>query len=214
MSVNFSKALLCIFGLILTISVNAQDIKTVKTVFLKVKVNSAAEVTLPESFADSVKKAELILSRILSSDDFKQALIKRTFADSSFSKSKKNCFELKYNADGRVSGEGVYENLTRNQQINIEWVIKNYPNGKTKTMGFSSACIDKITSYDYWIKDGQYLSLRIVRHLAHEFTHVCGYRHSTKVAKGYKWDNKNDPAYGVGGIAGDIMLDWAKKGLL
>ena len=185
-----------------------------KPVNFSVKLQVSPEVVLPEGFTDSLEKARLILTKILSSEDFKQALTKRSFADSSFSKSKKGCFELIYDDNGRVSGEGVYENVTRNANAGIEWVIKTYAKGKTSTMGFSSACVNRITSYDYWIKNGQYLSLRIVRHLAHEYTHVCGYRHSGRVAKAYKWKKEDDPAYGVGGIVGEIMLDWIKKGIL
>lgn len=208
---------LCLVLLSFVPNFKKQDDKIIiaKPVSIKFKIETSSDATLPEGFADTLRKVEDILSKIFSSQDFKDALYKRSFSDSSFSKSKKGCFELAYEDNGRVSGKGVYENITRNKNISIEWSIKKYTKGpKTSTMGFSNACVDKITSYDYWIKNDQYLSLRMVRHLAHEFTHVCGYRHDGKVPKAYKWDKKDDPAYGVGGIVGDIMLNWAKKGLL
>lgn len=190
-------------------------IKIAKQVKFSVKVNAADNVILPEGFADTLKKAEDILSKILSSEDFKQALAKRSFADSAFSKTKKTCFERIYDEDGRVSGKGVYENVTRNPNIEIEWVIKKYKDGeKTSVMGFATFCVNKITSHDYWIKNGQHLSLRFVRHLAHEYTHVCGYKHDKLLPKEHKFKKGDDPAMGVGGIVGDIMLDWSKKGLI
>ncbi len=193
----------------------ADDIKIAKEVKFAVKVNAAADVTLPEGFADTLKKTEQILSKILSSEDFKQALAKRSFADSAFSKSKKTCFKRIYDENGRVSGQGVYENITRNPSIQIEWVIKKYKNGeKTSVMGYSTFCVDKITSHDYWIKNDQYLSLRFVRHLAHEYTHVCGYKHDKLLSKEHKFKKGDDPAMGVGGIVGEIMLNWTKRGLI
>ena len=193
----------------------ADDIKIAKAVRFSVKVNAAADVVLQEGFADTLKKAEQILSKILSSEDFKQALAKRSFADSAFSKTKKTCFERIYEENGRVSGRGVYENITRNPNIQIEWVIKKYKNGeKTSVMGYSTFCVDKITSHDYWIKNDQYLSLRFVRHLAHEYTHVCGYKHDKLLPKEHKFKKGDDPAMGVGGIVGEIMLNWTKRGLI
>lgn len=206
---------LLITGLVLP-GFNTSYIKSIhKPITFKINPNVADDVILPEGFADTLKKAEMILSKIFSSEDFKQALEKRSFADSAFSKTKKTCFERIYDENGRVSGKGVYENLTRNPNVEIEWVIKRYKDGeKTSVMGFSTFCVNKITSYNYWIKNGQYLSLRFVRHLAHEYTHVCGYKHDKLLPKEHKFKKGDDPAMGVGGIVGDIMLDWTKRGLL
>ncbi len=214
-----SACILGVFGLFTLSFVpkeKADDkIKIAKEVKMTFKVNVADNVELPEGFADTLKKAEAILSKILSSEDFKEALSKRSFADSAFSKTKKSCFERIYDDNGRVSGLGVYENITRNPKVEIEWVIKKYKDGeKTSVMGFSTFCVNKITSHDYWIKNGQYLSLRFVRHLAHEYTHVCGYKHDKLLPKEHKFKKGDDPAMGVGGIVGDIMLDWTKKGLI
>ena len=211
-------ATLCISGLLAIsfTSANSDDkIKIAKQVKFSVKVNVADNVILPEGFADTLKKAEDILSKILSSEEFKKELSKRSFADSAFSRTKKACFERIYDEKGRVSGLGVYENITRNPNIEIEWVIKKYKDGeKTSVMGFATFCVNKITSHDYWIKNGQQLSLRFVRHLAHEYTHVCGYKHDKLLPKEHKFKKGDDPAMGVGGIVGDIMLDWTKKGLI
>lgn len=190
-------------------------IKIAKEVKINFKVKAADNVELPEGFTDTLKKAEQILSKILSSEDFKQELSRRSFADSAFSKTKRSCFERIYDENGRVSGKGVYENITRNPNIEIEWIIKKYKDGeKTSVMGFSTFCINKITSHDYWIKNGEYLSLRFVRHLAHEYTHVCGYKHDKLLPKEHKFKKGDDPAMGVGGIVGEIMLNWTKRGLI
>jgi hypothetical protein len=211
-------ATLCISGLLAISFTSAHSddkIKIAKQVKFSVKVNVADNVILPEGFADTLKKAEDILSKILSSEEFKKELSKRSFADSAFSRTKKACFERIYDEKGRVSGLGVYENITRNPNIEIEWVIKKYKDGeKTSVMGFATFCVNKITSHDYWIKNGQHLSLRFVRHLAHEYTHVCGYKHDKLLPKEHKFKKGDDPAMGVGGIVGDIMLDWTKKGLI
>ncbi|MDQ8006619.1 MAG: hypothetical protein REI64_17580 [Pedobacter sp.] len=210
--------MLCVLGLLAISFIGKQEddkIKIAKQVKFSAKVNVADNVILPEGFVDTLKKAEDILSKILSSEEFKKELSKRSFADSAFSKTKKTCFERIYDEKGRVSGLGVYENITRNPNIEIEWVIKKYKDGeKTSVMGFATFCVNRITSHDYWIKNGQHLSLRFVRHLAHEYTHVCGYKHDKLLPKEHKFKKGDDPAMGVGSIVGDIMLDWTKKGLL
>lgn len=187
------------------------SIAKVKAIAFNVKLNVAPEVTLPEGFADSVKKAEHILSSILSSQEFKDALCSRSFPDSSFTTLKLDCFERIYDENGKVSGKGVYENMTRNPNIQIEWVIKN---DAKKAIGVSFFCVNKITSYDHWIKNNQYLTLRMVKHWAHEYTHICGYRHDGKVKEQFKWTRKEDPSYVMQDIVADIMLNWGKKGLL
>ncbi|RYF25500.1 MAG: hypothetical protein EOO42_03640 [Flavobacteriales bacterium] len=223
-SKNFNLKLILILAALATLMIsfvqkityaNGDKIKIAKEVKFSVKVNVADNVILPVGFADTLKKAEEILSLILSSEDFKKELSKRSFADSAFTRTNKSCFERIYDEDGRVSGKGVYENITRNPNIQVEWVIKKYKNGeKTSVMGFSSFCVNKITSHDYWIQNGQHLSLRFVRHLAHEYTHVCGYKHDKLLPKEHKFKKGDDPAMGVGGIIGDIMLDWTKKGII
>jgi len=220
LNLKFTLAYVSALGLFALSFVQKKDrsddhIKIAREVKITFNVNVADDVLLPNGFLDTLKKAEEILSKILSSEDFKQALSKRSFADSAFSKTKKQCFERIYDEDGRVSGRGVYENITRNPNIQIEWFIKRYKNGeKTSVMGFSTFCVNRITSHDYWIKNGQYLSLRFVRHLAHEYTHVCGYKHDKLLPKEHKFKKGDDPAMGVGGIVGDIMLDWTKKGMI
>jgi hypothetical protein len=194
---------------------NNDKIKTVNHVKMRFIPNVAENVVLPIGFADTLKKAEELFNLIINSEDFKVALEKRSFADSAFTKSKRNCFERIYDQSGRVSGLGVYQNLTRHKNVEIEWVIKKYKNGeKTSVMGFASYCVNRITSHDYWIKNGQYLSYRFVRHLAHEYTHVVGYRHDKALPKEHKFAKGDDPAMGVGGIVGDIMIDWTKRGVI
>lgn len=192
------------------------DIHKVKDITFNIKLTVSPDATLPKGFADSLSKTQDILARIFSSQEFKDSLCKRSFADSSFFKpSKKNCFERIYSENGKVSGKGVYENLTNSNNIAFEWHIKKYTKGlKPTSLGFATACVYKITTHDYWLTEGQYLTLRLVKHLAHEFTHIRGYRHDMNVDKPFKWKRSEDPAYVVQRIVADIMLNWEKEGLL
>ncbi|WP_199120961.1 hypothetical protein [Pedobacter sp. ASV28] len=181
---------------------------------IKFKVENGAKV--PDHFADTLKKAQELLNKVFYSKEFKEELYKQSYNDSAYSKSKKGCFETVYDSkNGRIAGKAVYDNLIANKNINLLITIKN--NGDKKgTMGSSNACIDKITTYDYWLVEKEGLSQRLARHIAHEFTHIRGYRHDNKVDKAYKWGKKTneDPAYGVGSIVGDILSAWSKKGLI
>ena len=172
--------------------------------------------TVPEHFADTLKKAQELLSQVFSSLEFKDELYKQSYSDSAYSKSKKACFNVAYDPNtGRINGKAVYDNLLANATVELVINVKN--NGdKEGTMGSSNACSNKITTYDYWLTEKEGMSIRLARHIAHEFTHIRGYRHDTKVAKQFKWGKKTteDPAYGVGSIVGEILAKWSKAGLI
>jgi hypothetical protein len=174
------------------------------------------KVVLPKHFDDTLKKVNLLLNRIYSSREFKDSLYAHSFNDSTFSKVKSACFAKEINENThRIEGSNVYINLTAEKVIKLDLVVQETLN-KTKTQGFSNACVYKITSNDYWMGEDQPLAYRYVRHIAHEFTHIRGYRHDNKVAKAYKWgrDPNEDPAYGVGRIVGNILERWMKAGML
>jgi hypothetical protein len=144
-------------------------------------------VVLPKHFDDTLKKVNLLLNRIYSSREFKDSLYAHSFNDSTFSKVKSACFAKEINENThRIEGSNVYNNLTAEKVIKLDLVVQETLN-KTKTQGFSNACVYKITSNDYWMGEDQPLAYRYVRHIAHEFTHIRGYRHDNKVAKEYKW---------------------------
>ncbi len=172
--------------------------------------------TVPEHFADTLKRAQELLGKVFSSSDFKLEMLKQQYNDSAYSKSKKACFQTVYDPKtGHIPGQAVYDNLLANSTVDLAITIKN--NGdKRGTMGSSNACVNKITTYDYWLTEKEGLSIRLARHIAHEFTHIRGYRHDNKVPKAYQWGRKltEDPAYGVGSIVGDILTKWDKAGLL
>ncbi len=165
--------------------------------------------TVPTHFADTLKKAQQLLNQVFSSVEFKERLSKQSYSDSAYSKSKKACFNTIYDPKtGRIPGVAVYDNLLVDQKIDLVITIKNNGN-KKGTMGSSNACIYKITTYDYWLTEKVGLSMRLARHIAHEFTHIRGFRHDNKVPKPYKWGHKTseDPAYGVGEIVGRILTN-------
>lgn len=171
---------------------------------------------VPEGFADTLKKAQLLLAKVFRSKEFKEALFKQSYNDSAYSKSKKACFLTVYDEkNGRISGASVYQNLLKEKEVRLLINIKN--NGEKKvTMGASYACNYQFTTYDYWLQEKGELARRLARHIAHEFTHIRGYRHDNKVEKEFKWgrDVKEDPAYGVGNIVGEILTAWGKKSLI
>ncbi|TZF84854.1 hypothetical protein FW774_07710 [Pedobacter sp. BS3] len=180
------------------------------------KTSIDKQAILPKNFTDTLAKINILLNKVFSSAEFKDSLYSHTFNDSSYSKSKANCFIRVINEQThRVDGSAVYGNLTADSVINIELAIRR-TEGKTRTQGFSNACIYKITSNDFWMKPDQLLAFRYVRHIAHEFTHIRGYRHDNKVATAYKWGRNpgEDPAYGVGRIVGNILERWNKAGII
>jgi len=192
--------------------------KQTDTVDFKLSVSYTVEegAKVPEGFADTVKKAQTLLAKVFCSKEFKDALFKQSYNDSAYSKSKKACFLTVYDEKtGRISGESVYQNLLKDKEVKLLINVKN--NGDKKgTMGASYACSYQFTTYDYWLKEKGELARRLARHIAHEFTHIRGYRHDNKVPKEFKWgrDVKEDPAYGVGNIVGEILTAWGKKSLI
>jgi len=171
---------------------------------------------VPNGFADTVKKAQELLAKVFRSKEFKEALFKQSYNDSAYSKSKKACFLTVYDEKiGRISGGAVYQNLLQEKEVKLLINIRN--NGDKKgTMGASYACSYQFTTYDYWLQEKGELARRLARHIAHEFTHIRGYRHDNKVPKEFKWGRnvKEDPAYGVGNIVGEILTEWGKKSLI
>ncbi|WP_113638074.1 hypothetical protein [Nubsella zeaxanthinifaciens] len=208
--------LLLVILALVAINIFAEKPSVVADIRFKISFNVDEKATVPSHFADTLRKAEQLLSRVFSSADFKEALYKQNYNDSAYSKSKKKCFEVVYDqTTGRIPGKAVYDNLLADKEVNLTINIKN--NGDKKgTMGSSNACSYSITTYDYWLVENGELAQRLARHIAHEFTHVRGFRHDNKVDKAYKWGRKTeeDPAYGVGNIVGEILKMWSKKGMI
>lgn len=174
------------------------------------------DATVPQSFADTLKKAQQLLEKVFRSKEFRAAMFKQSYHDSAYSKSKMACFPMVYDPKtGRISGASVYQNLLKEKEVKLFINIKN--NGpKRTTMGASYACNYKFTTYDFWLQEKGELARRLARHIAHEFTHIKGYRHDNKVSARFKWgrDVKEDPAYGVGNIVGEILTEWSKKSII
>ena len=193
-----------------------KDTQKELVVNIRLSFDVSEGASVPTHFADSLKKAQQLLNKVFSSEEFKQIMQEQSFNDSAYSKSKKQCFEKIYDKKtGRILGSAVYDNLLNDKSVELIITIKNNGDKKT-TMGLSSACVNKITTYDYWLVEGGELAQRLARHIAHEFVHIKGYRHDSKVEKAYKWGRKlnEDPAYGVGSIVGSILADWSKRGVI
>jgi len=217
---NSMKIVLGIFILLLCITslFNARAVKTASDIEVHFKFNleTKGSVKLPENFQDTLAKVNMLLDMVFSSKEFKDSLYTHSFNDSTFSKMKKPCFKKEINEEThRIDGSNVYENLTSDKNINLDLVIQETLK-KTTTQGFSNACRFKITSNDYWMGSDQPLAFRYCRHIAHEFTHIRGYRHDNNVDKPYKWGRSanEDPAYGVGKIVGNILTRWSRAGLI
>lgn len=204
--------LLLIILVLIAINIFAKR-ASVANIHFKISFTVDEKATVPSQFADTLEKAQQLLSRVFSSSEFKEAMYQQSYNDSAYSKSKKKCFDVVFDqSTGRIPGKAVYDNLIADSNINLLVNIKN--NGTKKgTMGSSNACNYTITTYDYWLVEKGELAQRLARHIAHEFTHIRGYRHDNKVEKTYKWGHqpKEDPAYGVGNIVGEILKDWSKK---
>jgi len=185
----------------------------VKDINLTINYTVVAGAVLPPTFADTVKKAQDLLTKVFSSKDFRDELYKRNFHDSAYSKSTSNCFSKVYGgtvAGRSIGGKAVYDNLLPNSVFSIGISIRN--NGdNTTTLGSASACGSRITTNDYWLKiTEKKLAFRLARHWAHEYTHIRGYRHDTNVPDAFQWgsDVNKDPAYGVGDVVGDVLDKW------
>ncbi|TZF84853.1 hypothetical protein FW774_07705 [Pedobacter sp. BS3] len=188
----------------------------ITTVEFTFTLSTKGDVSLPEHFSDTLTKVTGFLNKVYSSQEFKDSLYSHTYNDSAYSATRSTCFKREINEQlHRIDGRVVYENLLASAKINLNLLIQQ-TEGSTSTQGFSSACVYKITSNDYWIYANQPLAYRYARHIAHEFTHIRGYRHDSNVAQVYKWGHspEEDPAYGVGNIVGNILERWNKMGLI
>ena len=218
LKIFLSALLIVVLGMALTTKKHkvSTAISGRRSISFRVSYTVDKNATVPEHFADTLKRAQELLSRVFSSSEFKDEMLKQQYNDSAYSKSKKACFATVYDhKTGHIPGQAVYDNLLANPTVDLAITIKN--NGDKKgTMGSSNACVNKITTYDYWLREKDGLALRLARHIAHEFTHIRGYRHDNKVPEAYKWGRKltEDPAYGVGSIVGDILTKWDRAGLL
>gem|GEM_PF-1253604 len=194
---------------------NSEPVPAGFHVRFKFNLTTSGNVKLPAHFSDTLARVNYLLNKIYSSQEFKDSLYAHTFNDSSYSKVKNPCFKkLINNETQRIDGSVVYDNLVADTLINLDLLVQETLK-KTGTQGFSNACKYKITSNDYWMGGDQALTYRYVRHIAHEFTHIRGYRHDNRVEKPYKWGKKptEDPAYGVGLIVGHILERWSKEGI-
>lgn len=150
----------------------------------KLKINIT-----PTNYNDAQKRklgeAVEVLTIILNSDDFRQAII-----------SKKNFT----NTMGR-NGAQIYEHLMSGQEIHnptsvgsVDFNVTMYYSSKNVVGYTYSASATVFTNSKYYDK---YTKCDIARNLGHEWTHQLGYVHST--AK-----DSNSIPYSVGNIINDL----------
>lgn len=166
-----------------------------------------------ENFRDTAVKALALMSKVFSSKEFKDSLDKYDFPCSNawfkenICKTPKNIIVYKCDSAANVvHGSTVYQDMVMEKNVTLDLNII-HPKGKTNSYGFSAACVYKINTYSWWLKNDrkQPLSEEYAIHLAHEYCHVVGYYHSSyhKIEK--------DVSYRMGGIVRNILWRWSQE---
>ncbi|TZF82664.1 hypothetical protein FW774_14270 [Pedobacter sp. BS3] len=188
------------------LSVNTKD-RAVKHKKVKFKLGEYSSEL--DNFRDTAIKALHLMSKVFSSEEFRDSLDKYDFPCSNGwykpCKTPGNQIINKCDStDHRVHGNTVYKDLLMEKVVTLNLAIK-HPKGKTGSYGWSDACIYKISSYSWWLKNNrrQPLSEEYAIHLAHEYCHIVGYYHSREHSR------SNDVAYRVGGIVRNILWRWS-----
>jgi hypothetical protein len=165
-------------------------------------------------FKPTAEAAMDLLSKVLSSKEFKDSIYKYHYAPSNQMKSPSQCAKakelnlIKVNPlTGRVDGSMVYEDLLKYKDVALNLTIRQ-PSEPTNVLGSSSYCSYTITSNSHWLVDNMAMTLpeEYAIHLGHEFCHVVGYYH------GDHPDTKTeDVSYGIGSLIANILWDWSLK---
>ncbi|RYG03798.1 MAG: hypothetical protein EOO07_31550 [Chitinophagaceae bacterium] len=166
-----------------------------------------------DNFRDTAVKALALMSEVFSSKEFKDSLDKYSFPCSNawfkenICKTPKNIIVYKCDSAANVvHGQTVYEDMLMEKKVTLDLNII-HPKGKTNSYGFSAACVYKINTYSWWLKNDrkQPLSEEYAIHLAHEYCHIVGYFHSSY----HKLDK--DVSYRMGGIVRNILWRWSQE---
>jgi hypothetical protein len=166
-----------------------------------------------DEFRDTALKALDLMSKVFSSKEFKDSISKYNFPCSNAWFKENICKKpgniMIYKCDSAaniVHGSTVYEDLLIDKQVTLDLNII-HAKGTTNSYGFSAACVYKINTYSWWLKNNrkQPLSEEYAIHLAHEYCHVVGYYHSSyhKI--------QDDVSYRMGGIVRNILWRWSQE---
>jgi hypothetical protein len=166
-----------------------------------------------DNFRDTAIKALDLMSKVFSSKEFKDSISKYDFPCSNAWFKENICKNpgsiIIYKCDSAanvVHGSTVYEDLLMEKKVTLDLNII-HPKGKTNSYGYSAACVYKINTYSWWLKNDrkQPLSEEYAIHLSHEYCHVVGYYHSS-----YHRTN-DDVSYRMGGIVRNILWRWSQE---
>jgi hypothetical protein len=175
------------------------------------QLNTATFRSVIPHFADSAKKALRIESEILSSQEFKDSLVARTFDCRSNPASACDCSQNDLGCTTRIPGTVVYESLTKARVVTMTLVIKKanpWTRFVSESYGKSCPCTSLTTTYRWWLhNDTLMLTQHYAAHLAHEYTHIAGYLHGDFALT-------DDAPYVVGNIVERILLRRKKAGMI
>jgi hypothetical protein len=166
-----------------------------------------------DDFRDTAIKALDLMSKVFSSKEFKDSIAKYDFPCSNAWFKENICKTLGniivYKCDSAanvVHGSTVYDDLLMEKKVTLDLNII-HPKGKTNSYGYSAACVYKINTYSWWLKNNrkQPLAEEYAIHLAHEYCHIVGYYHSS-----YHHIEK-DVSYRMGGIVRNILWRWSQE---
>lgn len=162
-------------------------------------------------FRDTALSALGILSQVFSSSEFRDSVSKysfpctngrRTPCTASPQLAAAKCDVL----SNTVLGSTVYGDLLADSIRQISLHIRTHAESTTSTFGYAYGCGYNIYTYDWWLNDNRSLPLdqEYAVHLAHEYSHVVGYIHSSH-------PRSEDVAYKVGGIVRNILNRWTGR---
>lgn len=203
----------CGLSMLVFVSYNYKENRETETGKKKVVFSLGNYNSDLDNFRDTAVKALELMSKVFSSKEFKDSLDKYDFPCSNawfkenICKSPKSIIVYKCDSTANVvHGSTVYQDMLMEKNVTLDLNII-HPKGKTNSYGFSAACVYKINTYSWWLKNDrkQPLSEEYAIHLAHEYCHIVGYYHSS-----YHKLNQ-DVSYRMGGIVRNILWRWSQE---
>lgn len=182
-----------------------------KTVSLKIGTLTSS---VP-NFRPIADEALSLLSKVLSSKEFKDSIGKYNYAPTNQLRNPSQCSKakdlniIKVNPlTSRIDGTMVHDDLLKYKELTLNLTVRDRGE-PTTVMGSSSFCNFVITSNDYWLKDDDMpmtLPEEYAIHLGHELCHILGYYHASHP------DTKTeDVSYGIGSLIANVLWDWSLK---
>ncbi len=181
----------------------------------EVKLKMGTLTSSIANFKPTADEALDLLSKVLSSQEFKDSIAKYNYAPTNQLSTPRQCSRatnlniIKVNPlSNRIDGTMVHDDLLKYKDVTLNLVVRDRGE-PTTVMGSSSFCTFTITSNDYWLKEDD-MSMTLAEeyaiHLGHELCHILGYYHNTHP------DTKTeDVSYGIGTLIANVLWDWSLK---